>query len=108
VKVRGGDAACQSQPPAALVPLPPLLISAGSRREQQGGDAVRMTGIKSVSFCWLHPTVSLTLTLTQYNIVNSVSRAKSVLNEVSLRDESAVIWILSEEAWRRGRPGGDA
>jgi len=42
VKVRGGDAACQSQQPAALAPLPPLPISAGSRQERQGDDAVRL------------------------------------------------------------------
>jgi len=40
-KVRGGDAACQSQQPAALAPLPPHPISAVSRREKKG-EAVRV------------------------------------------------------------------
>ena len=65
--------------------------------------------ITLVSFCWLHPTVSSTLTLTQCNTVNSVSRTKSVRRTKRVCEMSLLSFGFCRK--KRGAedvPGGDA
>ena len=68
-----------------------------------------MSVCEITSFCWLHPTVSLTLTLTQCDTVNSASRTKSVRRTKRICEMSLLSFGFCRK--KRGAedvPGGDA